>query len=94
MALGLLFLGMCLTARYTSHPDIPIENKFINLIGYGINFAFGIGYGFSPESMNDHLNIMAITLVAIGFSVFYHVLTVFMIVTYFVIHNNMKSNQE
>ena len=94
MTLGLLFLGMCLTARYTSQPDIPIKNKFLNIIGFGANFVYGIGYGFPAQSLNDQFSIMAITLVAIGFSVFYHVLTVFLIVTYFVIHKNMKSNQE
>ena len=35
------------------------------MIGYGINFVFEFNCDFLPESMNDHLKIMAICLLSL-----------------------------
>ena len=92
--LGLLVMGLALFARYVGQGPLPAGEKVSTAFGYAINFVFGIGFGFGAGSLGDGLGVFGMNVVAIGFVIFFHILTVFMIVTYFVVTNNNKSNQE
>lgn len=86
-------MALAVTSRFTSSDNILVSNKILNSIGYAINLVYGIGFGFSANDIIEGMSILAICVVAIGFFIFYHILTVFMIVTYFVVTKNSQKNQ-
>lgn len=59
-----------------------------------MNLVYGIGFGYIADDVVKSMNILALCILAIGFFIFYHILTVFMTVTYFVVTKNSQKNQE
>lgn len=43
---ALIFIGLTLTARFTSQSSISSENKIFNSFAFAVNFVYSIGFGF------------------------------------------------